>query len=390
MVVLPQALEEAAEIGNCVAFVGAGFSRAAGMPSWGGLLTAILEQAKKQYSDEVSLVSIRACEEALAAGDFIVAASELRAILNPAELNRFISDELREERINALPRPVQQKLAIRSAALVDGPWAGIITTNYDTLIERALSKVTGRNVTRSITPDHNLGLALNKRQPGEMFYVKIHGSISSSMPVLTYEEYEEAYLKTSRIGNFLNAAMLVYNFVFIGSSVEEHILRLRQKLCADFGGGVPFAFCLAQETPAARRRARWMREHARIQYIFYPDGQHEAVDELLSRIKETGNETRTARLPTVAQVEEIRLLKTDLERLSVVGELNRLILDYIDTCFNGIITKEQLLAPITVDDKKWRQLRRMTADERYYRVAFLITLGLLTEAKFGEHIYYER
>src|SRR5262245_31787443 len=83
---IPVALRARLALRQCVAYVGAGFSMACGMPNWRGLLDELIKAARaaecsgraQEYRDPIA-----ACEQAIDSGHYIMAASILRKLLSP-------------------------------------------------------------------------------------------------------------------------------------------------------------------------------------------------------------------------------------------------------------------------------------------------------------------
>src|SRR5687768_1606277 len=110
---------------QCVLFVGAGLSRPAGYPGWRDLMTTVVNKTAAT----------------LYAGG---APEELSALLNAGQFAE-LADQCREllgrERFAALLRTELDKPAVppkaTHRAIVETPYASIVTTNFDTLLEDA-------------------------------------------------------------------------------------------------------------------------------------------------------------------------------------------------------------------------------------------------------------
>jgi hypothetical protein len=386
--VIPGALKQSVVLKNCVAFVGAGFSKLAGMPSWKELLETLWEHAIDQSAQVGISDGLSMCKQCIDASEYLIAASEIRKALHPSEVNRIISKQFSDSRLNEISVSSRKIMENRMQLLAKGPWAGIITTNYDTLIERGLSTWRAKPVISVLTQGGDLGLALNRTGAEEIFFVKIHGTINTGHVVLSSEEYEDAYFKTSKISNFLISAMMSYNFVFLGSSIEAEILRIRQRLCADYDSGVPIAYALMPRSEMNVRKSRWLKENARIQVLFYPEGHHEALDELLAEFIEIDRIQTARHFPNVSHIATIRSLDTQEAKREAIGTMNLSIVRYVqDACF-GVITKEQVLRMADYPDLP-DELAKMSRDEFFYRVLFLIGSGLMSESEVGGKTVYE-
>ena len=183
--------------------------------------------------------------------------------------------------------------------LVRIPWAGIVTTNYDELIEYALSQSwnNGDADMPCKGTDSRLGRILNADSPLQWFLVKIHGTVSDpGNLVFGTNEYDMTYINTTRMLSFLTALMLRYQIVFLGCSLEGEILRLRRKLVYEFSGDISKAYALLPEFPENRQREEWLEEYAGVKSLLYPNdkGDYMGFDEFLEDAVECAEELSTA------------------------------------------------------------------------------------------------
>jgi hypothetical protein len=370
--------------GNCVAFVGAGFSRPVGMPNWEGLLLQIVEAA--EHFGKAAEVT-KQCRACIDNREYALAAHLIRKELSDVDIRRVVTSAFDTEKLYRASEPARTTMMKRIKALCGSPWAGIITTNFDSLIEVGLREESERQVRVNLHADTRLGIALNTSSRDEMFFVKIHGSTDRSKVVLSAEEYEQAYLGNDKIRSFLSAAMLRFNLIFIGSSLEEHILLCRRELCADFRGDIPTAYALLPRSAENERRSAWLKEIARVEPVFYPDEHHNAVDDFLADASQIGVQRRLDEMPGSLRATEIRRLRSLDDRRQEVGEINRRIIDFVRNRCRGSVTKEQVLGLRA--DMVWPdQLGPMSGSERFYRVLFLISVGLMKEIPTHAETWY--
>jgi CheY-like chemotaxis protein len=273
----PPAILEKLRTQRCIAFVGAGFSAVVGMPSWASLLRSLLEFARRHNRDSRTASQ---CEDAINNEEFGVAASVIKDLLEDSEILELIHVLYGRQVLNRAPIDLRGRMLRRMDALAHISWSGIITTNYDNLIEIAISQGSG---SWTVAEDHSrqLGTILAQPDMSERFFVKLHGSLSSSNFVLSTRDYNDVYLKSRKISNFLKAIMLKYHLVFIGCSLEDHVIDIRKQLAADYDGNIPMSYALM---PATRRnvlRSATLRKESAIDIIFYPDGKFDCVDKFL-------------------------------------------------------------------------------------------------------------
>ena len=191
---------QACEVGNGAAFVGAGLSMGAGLPSWGSLLEAPRSESDVPTIDDLPLMA----EYILAEGRY----SRSRLEQHILEATAAVGVE---------PTPALRHLV---RLPVDQIW----TTNYDPLIERASSE-TDHSV---IATDDDVRLIGRYKRS----IIKMHGSIASatatwtSPPVITrtdYETYETRRLRTWALlrATYLSKTHAVPRFQLLGSQHRD-------------------------------------------------------------------------------------------------------------------------------------------------------------------------
>lgn len=391
---IPPILKSRLAQGQCVAYVGAGFSMPCGMPGWKSLLEALWNQVCSSDASG-SEPRVLACKASIDSGNFEAAASMLRDLLLPAEFEEVVQRQFGVHRLSEIPDNIRIAQLSRLRALANGPWAGIVTTNYDTLIETALaervvienkrdsdsSQLTNfcnREVIAVTGDDPKIGSIL-ARPPAGGFFVKIHGSISGTSVVLSTEDYDRTYLSTPRMTSFLTALMLRYHTVFIGCSLEDELLRLRRKLASEFKGVIPVSYALLPKTEMNRHRVGWLRTHAIIESILYePDESHSPVGVFLEEAAKCSDWIyRRSKVPGITHhLREAEVSK----RLENIGEVNirllKTILSQIDhkVKHEGIVELDRLST-----ESRDETLFRISPEERVYRILFLVSIGLLFE-----------
>ncbi len=261
---MPKLLWELMERGRCVAFVGAGFSMACGIPSWGQLLTELLTFARDNARN-ADPAKLNACQELIRKGRLIRAASELKTLFVPSETAKFFRDQFQGAiRMKVAAPAARLRMQARIDALAKAPFAGVVTTNFDDLI----SETGFKWVMHGDEPD--LGHVLSW---GERFYVRLHSSGWEGQRVLTSEDYAHAYLDGGAVKTvrpFLRALMLSYPLVFIGCSLEDRILDLRRELHQIFNRHIPAAYALLPDTEENRDREETLLKFYDIRSILYP------------------------------------------------------------------------------------------------------------------------
>ena len=387
---IPTVLKRLIEQRQCVAFVGAGFSAAIGMPSWGGLLLQLSTEAEEAAFDNSTDESIAKAKEAIYRNEFTLAASILRPLFSGANLNRAIARQFDMQVFHKASMVMQARMLKRLENLISIPWAGIISTNFDTLVEHGISLYSLGNYTQADPYSDNFGDVLSSNAVDERFFVKLHGSVAGAGYVLGTEEYDRIYLSSTKAQIFLSATMLRYSLFFIGSSLEDEILRIRRKLCNDFRGKIPTAYALLPRNSINEGRSQWLRDQAQIISILYDidstsNKDHIEVDNFLSNLN-IYTDSVYLRDETVSSLSKMSISN----RVSQIGTLNRDLIYLISKEGNSGLSHASLLAPnankMSNIDKS---IFRMSPEERVYRVMFLISINLVSSntTKYGEKYY---
>ena len=279
------------------------------------------------------------------------------------------------------------RMEARMRNLVHTPWAGITTTNFDELIEFSLARWCENSCSQCSGDHGRLGSILCGARPEEMFFVKIHGSVSGGNIVLGTDEYTRSYLAASRISTFLTALMLRYHLVFVGCSLEDEVVRLRRKLTHDYSGEVPTAYALMQDNADNRRRESWLRSQAQIFSLLYDESGedgHVGVDEFLYQAASLADDPMADRDPMGLTVEDIRR-RPVVARIELIGSVNRDLLRLAWEQEGHAIGHLVLLDPVAPDTPTPEStLYRMSPEERVYRALFLVSIGILQEEQDRE------
>src|SRR4051812_18801549 len=106
---------------KCVLFVGAGLSRDAGLPDWRRLMRTILDKTKSESATPEAAGELEALFDR---GKYIELADQCRELLSPGYFHAILRQ--------LLGGPVQPTDLHR--AIVETPYACIVTTNFDTLL----------------------------------------------------------------------------------------------------------------------------------------------------------------------------------------------------------------------------------------------------------------
>ena len=374
---LSDQLSEVLRRRKAVAYVGAGFSMACGMPNWVGLLNRIVDAVKE--SETGRSLGREALRKAIEIGDLPLAASLARKSVSCSELNSIVQDTFGNETLAKCDGRSHMRMSNRLSNLVNGRWAGIITTNYDCLIETAIAQQDLPYVRADNSLRFGSLLFHAGRRP---FFCKLHGSLDGQLPVLTTEDYERVYLRQNQVRHFLHSIMMQYTIVFIGCSLTDVVVELRRDLMVEYGGLLPDAFALLPMNEVNELKSDWLREASGIRSILYnSENDHFAVDKMLKEFV-NGNESDSG--PTV---DELRFASPAV-RLECVGEESRRLLAALAQ--RGETEKMLVLATDFVEpNASGSATSAVTIGERGYRLLFLVAIGLVDELRKNSVTYYQ-
>jgi SIR2-like domain len=223
-------LAERAAAGSLVAFFGAGVSRAAGLPSWEGLLAHLAADAGIDGDVARELAELPLVDQALILENRLGGASGLR------------------ERIAALVGGEAYTLA--HALLAGLPATEFVTTNYDELFELA-AMAAGMPVVRlpyeSVTSSR------------QRWLLKLHGTVGApSDIVLTREDYLRYPDRRGALAALVQALLITRHMLFVGFSLgDDNFHRIvddvRKALGERGADPAPFGTALMVRAPSFTR-----------------------------------------------------------------------------------------------------------------------------------------
>lgn len=200
--------------GEAWGFVGAGSSADAGMPNWGDLLTSV----KSSLSGVLRSGSFdsAAFDHAVSLGNLPLAFDFIEDVTGRPQLEAAVRD--------ALPAVLPPGALAR--AIADLPFAGYITTNYDSIIEGALSSEGGW------VPVGNSTKEVPKVSGDARNLVwHLHGArdmdASKSSLVITDKDYQALYIDSSSAMRQLQGLLAHRRAIFLGFSfADQEVIRL--------------------------------------------------------------------------------------------------------------------------------------------------------------------
>jgi hypothetical protein len=260
------------------------------MPLWKPLLKQLVKDIRGPSRNAELLSYAGKC---IREGFLPRAASALRRGA-PGLIDAQLRTIFDSDKLNKLPATNKTRIEMveRLDALIALPWVGIITTNYDTLIDEYVND-RGRKgrweSIGSVPSDICRALKSNKKR----FLIHLHGSVAQGRMILSEEDYDETYLDSSSIQSILRAILLRYTVVFIGTQVEDRFVEYKRHLQLLFrdrgttGGGPPLSpeYVLLPRTE--RQRAKYLEETGGFGVLYYDNAtkKHEGLIPLLREIR---------------------------------------------------------------------------------------------------------
>jgi hypothetical protein len=266
---IPPTLARAVRTRKCILFVGSGLSVAAGLPTWGEMVLRLVDEAR-----EIPHAKVQGLEELIEKKDWFSLAEFARTTLFPSDLSEILTEMFGD--------PARPSRAHELIARTD--YRGIITTNYDRLLEFAFTRV--RNSMPTVFTTGGLpamGMALFNPA---FFIYKMHGDIvESDSIILTASDYDRMILFSPHARSFLHGAMLNHTLLFVGYSLSDPDFQLiLRELSLMFQNHVPKHYALIPNC------GDFVEEHLfrrlNVQALSYDpaDGHREAV-EFLERLQ---------------------------------------------------------------------------------------------------------
>lgn len=259
---IPKHLLEEINCGNCVAFVGAGFSACAGFPTWKNLLIAIAEKALE--TRKLSRKSHDLIVELAALGTshgLNQAAQELEDTLGVKMFGVYLSELLQP------PDPLPESMKRRLDLLFGIPFRAILTTNFDPLLEGATPFEKGdafKNLLRASRSVRNR--SIHQERPEErrqrIPIIQLHGSLKNPQQLaFTKEGYRRLLYSSPSYVTFLRTVMSTYTVLYMGFSfVDEYLNEIRSEVVSMLGlerRDPPLGYAIINDqTPATMRYYR--------------------------------------------------------------------------------------------------------------------------------------
>ena len=212
---IPDALLQAHEEGRVVFFCGAGISRPAGLPDFGGLVQRLFQQAGEP-SDKTESDLIKQGQFDRAIGHYERRIQEERTTTRRG-LPSILSGDLTKR------RALTTHLALLTLGRSRNGGLKLVTTNFDTLFEDAVSRYCLPTPTIYHDPPTRLcwdGVVhLHGRMP-------VKPSVDDlDQLVLSDGDFGQAYLTQGWAARFVAGLFRDYTLCFVGYSIDDPVLR---------------------------------------------------------------------------------------------------------------------------------------------------------------------
>jgi hypothetical protein len=240
---IPSHLLQQIKEGKCIAFVGAGFSMPAGMPTWVQLLEKLLEKEEDLHGDTADVEVRKEIRKLIAQknGDSLERAAQmLEDLCGPQELHIRLKELLTATKFKCDADTIMYK---RCMALLDIPFKAILTTNFDTVIEKCAEngkipitcssyfhRETAHDICNKIlrSPPKNFGEQLLETSKSVL---QLHGSIhdiddgDDSPLICTRRGYRKMLHENETYHHFLHSVMANYTILYMGFSFSDNYLN---------------------------------------------------------------------------------------------------------------------------------------------------------------------
>lgn len=256
---IPDALLQAHEEGRVVFFCGAGISRPAGLPDFGGLVQRLFQQAGEPPDKaESDLIGESQFDRAI--GHY-----ERRIQGGRTTTRRGLSSILTGDLTKR--RALTTHLALLTLGRSRDGGLKLVTTNFDTLFEDAVSRYRLPSPTIYHDPPTRL------RWDG---VVHLHGRMPAQPSVdeldqlvLSDGDFGQAYLTQGWAARFVAGLFRDYTLCFVGYSIDDPVLRYMTAAHALDGAQKMFAFASYEAGKAEPALQAWKDKH--VTPILYDD-----------------------------------------------------------------------------------------------------------------------
>ncbi|OAD45436.1 SIR2 family protein [Polaribacter atrinae] len=273
----PSEMLESFKKKSSIFFIGAGISMDAGLPSWGKLISDLIDLASKQpWCGEDK---IREYKKLLKDGNnFLLLAEELKSELGSIFYN-YIESIFGQPDIKPTPT-MESILKVKSNI--------ILTSNYDRLIENTYTKLNGYPPP-TFTYSQSREIA-NNYWKEKFFVLKAHGDAFSDVQgiILSQRDYRKTLYREIGYKSILQSIFSTKSVFFVGTSMTDPEFNLLlDYLHESYSGGGPIHYLLISKDKANPIIQKRFFEDFKIQTIIYENhsGNHAEIKEYIDVLK---------------------------------------------------------------------------------------------------------
>lgn len=285
MTSIPKSLLETIRSGDCIAFVGAGFSGAAGLPSWSGLLTELADRPEVSPKHRAH---VRALVDLKTAHAYDEAAQAIEDTLTRPVFARELAARLQRPEI--LPEPMQRRLRWLQGI----PFRAIVTVNFDGLLSGRTPSATGYRGVLLPEARNPWWKGFFNRATASVPVLKLHGDVGSPETiVITRRDYRRLLYASPGYQVFVRALLANHPVLYLGFSfTDAYINEIRSEILALVGydGQGPVAHAIVNDVPELTREHYLRHEGVRMLTYDTKKGQDfSGFDEILREIHDETN-----------------------------------------------------------------------------------------------------
>jgi hypothetical protein len=248
---------------SAMLFVGSGISVPSRLPTWSGLLTELIDILSGTPAAKFNPnLEIEARELLKDRSKWLLLAQLLRSELTDRFFT-FINERFTDRSI--VPNIVHD-------AIWKINWRGIITTNYDDLIEKSYAKYTGGTDLIAKITYETPGTAASAFRRGLPFVLKAHGDAQTpDTVILTERDYRELIYVQRGLQTLLQTFFCTTSILFIGTSVNDPDIRmLLGFIHSAFHGDTPTHYALIPDNERLNVEDKLLFDEFRIHTIPIP------------------------------------------------------------------------------------------------------------------------
>lgn len=214
-ITFPQDLIDSFRSNEVIGIIGSGLSHQAGFPNWKETLELMISECQRQL---VSFTQSKELKSLLRKGLYPEVAEECADLLRGDLYRNFIQNTFGGNR--NVPTKVHE-------LLLDLPLSAILTTNYDTLIERTYAKQLRSNSYPFTFTSKNLAQLSQLCTQKRFFIFKMHGDAEDiETVVLRKKDYQKVIHSSPLYQASMSNIFATRTALFIGYGLRDHDLDL--------------------------------------------------------------------------------------------------------------------------------------------------------------------